>query len=1013
MAYPLDSPRVHDVAAPPLIGRVREQQTLRDALDAALAGHGGLVLISGDAGIGKTALAEAACDAAEARGARVLIGRCDDLAVTAPYGPWVRLFARYPQDGASPAPPAAFLGGAGMGAVTSQAALFDAVYAFVATAAAQRPLVFLLDDLHWADVASLDLLRFLARTLRDLPALLIATYRAEELPRDHPLQRLVPALVREAAATRIALRPLADAEVSALVAARYPLPPADTERLVAYIQERAGGNPFFLGELLRTLEDEGALARAANAANLNSGWTLGPLDAVRVPALLRQVIEGRLERVADETRRLLAVAAVIGQEASYALWATVAATDEETLPDRAAPAVEAALLDELPDGTRVRFRHALIRAVLYETVLPSRRRRLHRQVAEQLAARPQVDPDTVAYHFAHAGDARAAHWFARAGERAERAVALRTAAERYEAALAALDAHDVDDADNADPLLAGPAERGWLLHGVARTRRYITPHESLLLLDAVDRLAGEAGDAALAAIALRLRGLLDCYVGAVRQGMPEMAAAVAAIRALTPADQERLTARLKGTGFGEGDGYGTYVSWLALTGRNAEARERGERLVREMTAPQPVRRDPGDVIIYSGLAQVYAALGLPEEAREAFDRYRAANRALGDYAQVHSAWGYEAMFVYLPYAADRRDERQRLETETERARAVAHGTALYPPRYVLQALLFVAGAWDEIEAITRAVRDAGVTATPHQGWACVLGPLARARGETARAWAIVQTVFPEGAATEPGALNFLDVLPVILLASDLLRDAGDLPGARQWLTMYDRWLAWSGSVLGQAEGALGWAAYHRAAGDVRQAEGAHRALAHATAPRQPLALLAAHRCLGELATDAGQYADAAAHLDTALALAAACATPYERARTLLARTVLARATGDDAGATAALDEARALCIALGAAPALARADALAADIPAVGMPVASVPVAAPRPAPASGLTARETDVLRAIAGGRSNREIAETLSISVRTVDRHISNLYAKIGVVSRAEAIAYAIHHHLIPGHQ
>jgi len=1007
MAYLPDSPRVHGTIAPPLIGRARERQALYDALDAALAGRGGLVLLSGDAGIGKTALAESLCDEAKERGARVLVGRCDDLAVTPPYGPWVRLFPRVAREreDASLSPPAVFIGGDGdgVGAVTSQAALFDAVYAFVVAAAAQRPLVLLLNDLHWADAASLDLLRFLARTLTDLPVLLIATYRAGELPRDHPLQRLIPALVREAGATRIALHPLVDTEVSALVTARYPLSAPDAERLVGYIQERAGGNPFFLGELLRTLEDDGALAHIAA-----DSWALGPLDAVRVPALLRQVIEGRLERVENETRLLLAVAAVIGQEVPYALWAATAATDEETLPDRAAPALEAALLDELPDGTRVRFRHALIRAVLYETVLPSRRRRLHRQVAEQLAARPHADPDAVAYHFARAGDAQAARWLARAGERAERAVALLTATERYEAALALL------DADGADPLLANPAERGWLLHGAARTRRYVTPRQSLLTLDAVDQLAGEADDAALAAIALRLRGLLNCYVGAVQRGLPEMAAAVAAIRALSPADTARLKARLDGTGFGAGDGYGTYVSWLALTGQNAEARERGERLVREMTAPQPSRRDPGDVIAYSGLAQVCAALGLPAQAREAFDQYRAANRALGDYAQVHSAWGYEAMFVYLPYAADYRDERLLLEDETERARAVAHGTALYPPRYMLQALLFVEGAWDEIEAITGVVRAAGITATPHQGWACVLGPLARARGDTERAWATVRGVFPDGPETEPGTLNFLDVLPVILLAADLARDAGDLPTARQWLTQYDRWLAWSGTVLGQAEGALCWAAYHRAAGNASQAwEAAHRALAHATTPRQPLALFATHRCLGVLATDAGQHADAAAHLDTALALADACAAPYERALTLLARAALGRATGDDALTTASLDEARAICMTLGATPALAQADALAVHMPVAVSPAAdstaviTTTTTTVRSLP-GGLTAREMDVLRAIAGGQSNRGIADVLSISVRTVDRHISNAYAKIGVAGRAEAIAYAIRHHL-----
>ena len=131
-------------------------------------------------------------------------------------------------------------------------------------------------------------------------------------------------------------------------------------------------------------------------------------------------------------------------------------------------------------------------------------------------------------------------------------------------------------------------------------------------------------------------------------------------------------------------------------------------------------------------------------------------------------------------------------------------------------------------------------------------------------------------------------------------------------------------MLGQAEGQLGWAAYHRAAGDLAMArQHAERALAQASEPRQPLALLAAHRLLGELDTEAGRHAEAAAHLDQALALADACAAPYERALTLLALAELRAATGDTAAACALLDEARAICTPLDAKPALARADAIA------------------------------------------------------------------------------------------
>jgi predicted ATPase len=208
-------------APPPLVGREREQALLHDQLAAALAGEGGLVLIGGEAGIGKTALAEAAGREAAERGALVLVGRCYDLSETPPHGPWVEAFEpRGAEHGRAHLPSPL-----GEGApAASQAALFAQVRAYLAALAAQRPLVLLLEDLHWADPASLDLLRFLARSLGALPLLLLATYRAEAVARDHPLYALLPALVREARPLRLDLRPLGADDVRALVAARYPLP---------------------------------------------------------------------------------------------------------------------------------------------------------------------------------------------------------------------------------------------------------------------------------------------------------------------------------------------------------------------------------------------------------------------------------------------------------------------------------------------------------------------------------------------------------------------------------------------------------------------------------------------------------------------------------------------------------------------------------------------------------------------------------------------------------------------
>src|SRR5215211_7319465 len=190
MADTTASPFPRDTEPLPLAGRDRDLALLREQLAATLAGHGGLVLIGGAAGIGKTALAEALCAEAAARGALVLVGRCYDLSETPPYGPWAEAVARLPGEPEGVRLPAPLGDGV---AAASLVALVTQVKDALAARAARQPLVLLLEDLHWADPASLDLLRALARHLAALPVLLLVTYRDDELARRHPLAQLLPA----------------------------------------------------------------------------------------------------------------------------------------------------------------------------------------------------------------------------------------------------------------------------------------------------------------------------------------------------------------------------------------------------------------------------------------------------------------------------------------------------------------------------------------------------------------------------------------------------------------------------------------------------------------------------------------------------------------------------------------------------------------------------------------------------------------------------------------------------
>jgi len=232
-----------------------------------------------------------------------------------------------------------------------------------------------------------------------------------------------------------------------------------------------------------------------------------------------------------------------------------------------------------------------------------------------------------------------------------------------------------------------------------------------------------------------------------------------------------------------------------------------------------------------------------------------------------------------------------------------------------------------------------------------------------------------------------------LLAAGLALDAGDLPAARGWLDRHRRWLDFMDATLGRSEEAALEAAWYRAGGDaVRAREHAERALAHATAPRQPLALLAAHRTLGILDTDAGDLAAAEEQFVAALALADACRAPYERALTLIAHAGLLAMTDAHHRTRGMLDEARELCLPMDAMPALARIEQLAAQLDGT------------TDRSPAGLTAREVEVLRLVAAGLSNGEIAERLFLSPNTVKVHVARVLAKIGVHNRAAATEFAL---------
>jgi ATP/maltotriose-dependent transcriptional regulator MalT len=317
-------------------------------------------------------------------------------------------------------------------------------------------------------------------------------------------------------------------------------------------------------------------------------------------------------------------------------------------------------------------------------------------------------------------------------------------------------------------------------------------------------------------------------------------------------------------------------------------------------------------------------------------------------------------------------------------------------------LLVLQGAWTEAWQIATHVIEFfpfGPSGTVIYA-EVALGTIARAQGDTETAWAIIRRRLPLGAASDPTATVALCAFDLARLAAALAIDGGELAMAQAWLDAHDRWLAASGRVLGAAEGQILWARCYQRAGDLARATAyGQAALARATAPRQPVALLASYRILGELATAEGHLTQAEQNLTAALDLANLCAAPFERALTLLALAEMHAGSGAHDQATPLLDEIRNICEPLGARPSLDRVATLATQLA----------VATQLNSRSAGLTPREVEVLRLVVEGHSDPEIAQRLVIGSRTVQSHVTSILAKLEVSSRTAAATYAVRHGLV----
>ncbi|HME92115.1 MAG TPA: AAA family ATPase, partial [Myxococcaceae bacterium] len=463
------------------IGRRTELGQLKSGLEQALLGKGGMYVVMGEPGIGKTRLIQELGLYGRVRGARVLTGHCTEDAGAPPYLPileamdsclrdcptdqirqllgseaplLIRLFPQLathlPDLKAGPTP---------IGEV-DRYVLFQAVASVFRRMAEPSGLLLLLEDLHWASPPSLLLLHHLGRQLRNSRMLVVGTYRDVEVDRGHPLVNALVDLRRERLCERIPLRGLSLEEVRLMIGPEAP------EQLARAFLRETEGNPLFIGEILRHLTEEGRIGRDRGP----EAMAALSMDVLGIPEELREVIRRRLSRLSVETCQMLTLAAAIGTSFRWEIVVAASGEIEEPLLDPLDQALAAQIVRQKgsPRSGTYEFTHALIRHTLYSDVSTPRRARLHKQIGEAMERvhRNALDPylAELAHHYYEAATAggaeKALECSARAGDRAISVLAYEDAAAHYARALEMLDGVDRDARARSDLRADIHAKRG-------------------------------------------------------------------------------------------------------------------------------------------------------------------------------------------------------------------------------------------------------------------------------------------------------------------------------------------------------------------------------------------------------------------------------------------------------------------------------------------------------------------------------------------------------------------------
>ena len=988
------------VSSPTFVGRVEELRALEAAWVRAANAEPAVVLLGGEAGVGKTRLVAELEGRCANDDVRVLGGGCVPVGSGAlPYSPIVQalralladLGADRLRELAGPAWPelARLLpalgdpdgtGGTGPPEQYVQARLFEVLLGLLGRLGEQAPLVLVVEDVHWADHSTRDLLAFLVRNLRRERILLVVTYRSDESGQ----ARLGPYLAeldRVGRVERIDLPRFQRSEVVAQLTGILGAAPAS--HLVDAVFARSEGNPFFTEELLEA-------ARAGSD---------------ELPATLRDLLRGRVLGLPEPTRQVLRVAAVAGRQVPHRLLATVSALDDHELAAALRPAVDRQLLVTPSGEDGYQFRHALLQEVLYASLLPGERSGLHAGYARALTQQPELADGSpavaaaeLAAHWDAAGDpAQALPAAVQAGLAAERAHAVPEAYRHYDRALRLW-------TRTPQAAALAPLDRVTLLERAAQTAHLVDvgPRAVQLLRAALDAIDQQRDP-------IRA-GLLQEQLGRNLWAVGDKAALSSYEQAVRLVSAEPPSAERAWILAG-------YAQLLFLLHRYADSRrvaEEGLTAARQAKA----RREEGRALACLGGALV--ALG----DYGGFTLLRDAWRIVEEQADVDGlGWACNVLASSNEWAGRLKEALAATLEGAEASRRLGapawHDTLLSFAGY----FEFLLGRWEEADRHLRAVLEYDRPSVPkgvYTRWDLARIHIARGDFAAARHW--LDEARSLAATAGPAQFDAQFAAPFAIAQAELAlwegNDEEAFEAAAQGLSAMTRLGDEAGRpslfaiALAAAANKAELAHVHRAASKIEAAQrdgdqllARLETLVRGPVPTRPEMAAVLQQCRAEHARlhgrpDPAAWAAAAAGWE-------ALGQPYPVAYSGWREAEMLLATrAPRAHAERALQAAHQVAVRLGAAPLrhelerLAERGRLRLEAPAAPAmteaPMISI-------AASFGLTPREAEVLALVATGRTNRQIGQQLFITPKTAGVHVSRILAKLGVTGRGEAAAVA----------